>query len=295
MANRRLFGRWRRRRGGRLPGALAGLAAGAGLVYFLDPRRGPGRRSQAVQRAGRVAREMEATVEAGARDLSQRVRGIAHKARMRMARDLAPDEVVIERVRARLGRLSAHPHAIRVSCRGGHVELTGPALRAEHARVVRGVRMVRGVREVEDHLDLHETAEGVSLLHGAPAPGPAHEMPQTRWSPGARLVAGVTGAFLVLRALVGRGLMRIPAGLAGGALIARVLSESEPARREARRTAGRARGESAARAREGRREAEAHGGAWHPEAETREERREVQEVKSPAELEPGSPERPGTP
>jgi hypothetical protein len=84
--------------------------------------------------------------------------------------------------------------------------------------------------------------------------------------------------------------MRIPVGFAGAGLIARVLSESEPARREARRTAARAQGERAEQAREGRREAEAHEGAWHPEAETGGTRREVEEVKSPAELGRGSPE-----
>ncbi len=270
MAVQRFLRRGRRRRGGRVSSALAGLAAGAGFAYFLDSRRGAGRRSQVVQRAGRVAREMEATVEAGARDLSARARGLAHEARARIESARAPDDVVVERIRARLGRLTAHAHAIRVASREGRVELTGPVLRTEHARVVRGIRMVRGVLDVEDHLEPHDASEGVSRLQGSPAqPGPLHEPPHGYRSPGLLLIAGVSGAYLVLRALLGRGLARIPAGFVGAALIARVLSESEPGRREARRIAARLAGKRAARAREGRLEAEAHEGAWHPEAETR--------------------------
>lgn len=288
MATKRLFGRRRRRGGGGLSGAVAGLAAGAGLAYFLDPRRGSGRRSQVAQRAERVAREMEATIEAGARDLEQRARGIAHEARTRISGEQAPDEVLVERVRAKLGRLTGHAHAIRVASHEGHVELRGPVLHAEHARVVRGVRMVRGVRHVEDQLDVQERAEGVSMLRGeATAAGPGDG--RARWSPGAQLLAGASGGYLLLRALFGRGLMRIVAGFAGVGLIARVLSESEPARREARRMAAREAGERAAREREERREAEAHGGAWHPEAEAGEERRE-REAKDRQQPQGGSPE-----
>jgi len=280
----RFFGRRRRSRGAGLGSALTGLAAGVGLMYFLDPRRGPGRRSQLAQRAGRVLRDVEGTVEAGARDLEHRARRLAHEARTRVERDHAPDEVIVERVRAKLGRVASHPGAIEVTVRAGHVTLAGPVFSAEHAQVFRGVRLVRGVRSVDDRLDPHETSEGVAALQGAgPRPGPRPEPLQRSWAPGTKLIAGAAGTLLLGRALFGDGLMRIPAGIAGAALLGKLMGESGAVTREARRAA-RAASEATNRDRERRGAREGHRGAWHSEPE-------VQEVKSPAELERGSPPR----
>ncbi len=273
MKSARNGSRRRRRGGGRLAGGLAGVAAGAGLMYFLDPRRGAARRAQVTQRAGRAAREVERGVEAGARDLEHRARGLAHEVKARVSRERPPDEVVAERVRAKLGRLAARPGAIEVGVLGGTVELSGPVFAAEHVRVIRGVRTVRGVICVEDRLEPHETAEGVHALQGAgPSAGPRPEPLQHRWAPGTKLIAAAVGSALVGRALFG-GLLGILAGVAGAALLAQMLARSGAARGDARRAAKAARdlvrGE--------------HGGA------------EVQEVKSPAELEQGGGGAGGTP
>ncbi|HEY6002018.1 MAG TPA: BON domain-containing protein [Anaeromyxobacter sp.] len=207
-------------------------------------------------------------MEAGARDLRHRARGLAHEAAARVERDLASDDVIVERVRAKLGRLSAHPSAIRVASRGGRVELSGPIFSAERSQVLRGVRIVRGVRSVEDHLEPHEDATGVPALQGAgPMPGPRPDPLQRHWAPGTRLLAGVAGALLIGRALFGKGLGRIPAGVAGAALLGKVMGDSQAVPREARRMA-RAASDVAHRERERRSAGEAHAGAWHPEGET---------------------------
>jgi osmotically-inducible protein OsmY len=256
-----LFSRKRRsgkRRGGRLPGAVAGIAAGAGLMVLLDPRRGGSRRSRVVQRARRVLRDAEGSLEAGARDLQHRARGLAHEAVGRMAREAAPDEVVCERVRAKLGRLAAHPSAITVTVSDGHVELSGPVFSAEHGQVLWGVRLVRGVRSVEDHLEAHDTAEGVPALQGAgPHPGPRPDPLQRHWAPRTRLLAGAAGMLLLGRALFGSGLGRIPAGIFGAALLGKVVGDSGPIPRERRMGQG-----PSERERGGPPVAGAHAGAW---------------------------------
>ncbi len=282
MTFERLLGRGRRRRrgAGYLANGVAGLAAGAGLMYFLDPGRGARRRADAAQRAGRVLHDVETTVEAGARDLRHRASGLAHEARARVSQDEAYDDVIAERVRAKLGRLTAHARAVEVAVTAGRVTLSGPVFAAEHGRVVRGTRLVRGVKGVEDRLTPHDSAERVPALQGGgPSPGPRPELLQKSWSPATRLLAGAAGAFLAMRALFGKGLARIPAGIAGAALLGKVMGDSPGVPRDVRRVARRA-SAAASRATEGRREGEAHRGAWHPEPE-------VREVKSPAELEPG--------
>ncbi len=281
MMLERLLGRRRRRRGaGHLANGVAGLAAGAGLMYFLDPGRGARRRADAALRAGRVVHDVETTVEAGARDLRQRASGLAHEARARVSQHEASDDVIAERLRAKLGRLTAHARAVEVTVKAAHATISGPILAEEHARVLRGLRLVRGVKGVEDRLEPHERAEGVPALQGGgTGRGPRTAAPPRSWSPGLRLLAGVAGAFLAARALFGRGLGRIPTGIAGAALLGKVMGGSATLPREVRRVARKA-SAAASRAAEQRREGEAHSGAWHPEPE-------VREVKSPAELEAG--------
>jgi hypothetical protein len=281
MALDRLLRRKRRRTHAstRVAGGLAGIAAGIGLMYFLEPRGGPRRRSQLARRAERALHEVEGSVEAGARDLSHRARGLAHEAKARARGEDVSDEVLAERVRAKLGRLTAHPRAIEVAVRDGRVELSGPVFRAEHHQVLRGVRWVRGVRGIDDRLRPSDGAD-VAALQGAGPLRSARAAPlRSAFGPGAKLLAGAAGAALAARALLGRGMVRILAGVAGAAILGKTIGDNGPARRGARRLA-RTAAVLAHRASEERAEREEHRGAWHPGPE-------VREVKSPAELEPG--------
>jgi hypothetical protein len=223
MAHLVIFGRRRADGVGRLIGGIGGgLAAGAGLMYFLDPLRGAARRAQVRDRAASAVRSAEDLVETGARDLEHRARGLAHEAKARLEAEPPSDEVLAERVRAALGRLTSHPGAIVVSARGGEVELSGRVLATEAPRVVAGARRVRGVRGLVDHLQHHASAEGIPALQGGgPAAGPRPELPQRSWSPALRLLAGAGGLFLVARAVLGGGWMRLLHGLAGWTLLAR--------------------------------------------------------------------------
>lgn len=99
------------------------------------------------------------------------------------------------------------------------------------------------------------------------------------WSP-RQTALGVAGGALIGRAVLGRGVLRIPAGLLGASILARAVSGSPGLRRGMRR-AEEAAHDAAERLR-GREEAGA--GASEP----RPPRPEVREGKSPAELEQGT-------
>jgi hypothetical protein len=99
-------------------------------------------------------------------DLTHRAEGLLARARGAFHRGPVDDDVLVERVRAKLGRLVSHPHAIETHATDGCVRLRGPILQSEVPRLVRGVARVPGVREVLNALDVHASADNIHALHG---------------------------------------------------------------------------------------------------------------------------------
>jgi osmotically-inducible protein OsmY len=148
-----------------LAGPAGASALGAAAMYLLDPSRGKARRARlrdgVVSRVRRAAR----TGLGALRDLGRRAGGLAAEARSRLAGAAVDDDVLAERVRARVGHVVAHPHGIAVTVRGGLVALTGSVRSGDRARLTAAVAAVRGVRAVEDRL--------VVVLPSDEAAGPA--------------------------------------------------------------------------------------------------------------------------
>jgi osmotically-inducible protein OsmY len=144
---------------------LAGMAAGAALTFILDPSSGRRRRALVRDKFVRAQRTTRAAADAAVKDVSNRARGVAAATRS-MLRDEAVDAPrLVERVRATLGRATSHPRAIDVvAADGGAVILEGPILTAEAERVLSAAWSVPGVARVIDHLQRHETPEGVPSL-----------------------------------------------------------------------------------------------------------------------------------
>jgi hypothetical protein len=171
---------------------LAGAGLGAFLMFVLDPDRGGRRRAlmrDKVVRGGRLARD---GADATFRDMRQRAAGIMHEARGRMQSDEVDDQTLVERVRARLGRVCSHPRAIDVMATEGNVTLRGPILAAEVENVLGVAGAVRGVRTVNNELEPHDTSAGVPSLqgHGRVA-GPSIDILQRNWAPATRAIVGL--------------------------------------------------------------------------------------------------------
>jgi uncharacterized membrane protein len=150
---------------------LTGILLGAGLMYLLDPDRGTRRRHIARDRLGRVGRRMGNELGAAARDVKNRSAGTFAELRSRFTGDDADDAIVEERVRAKIGRLVAHPGAIDVSVIRGEASLLGSVLQHELDALLDGVGRVRGVTRVWNQLDVYPAAGGVPELQGGAAPG----------------------------------------------------------------------------------------------------------------------------
>jgi BON domain len=169
---------------------LAGLALGAGMMFLLDPGRGRRRRALIRDKAYGAARRTGRAIDAGSRHFAYRTQGVAAELKGRIRPDRASDRVVTDRVRSALGRAVSHPHAIDVSVQDGRVQLSGPILASEVDAVISTVGSVRGVSDVENHLDVHDSAENTPALQG----GRAMEDTGNAWTLGAKLLVSVAGA-----------------------------------------------------------------------------------------------------
>jgi hypothetical protein len=148
--------------------SVGAAAVGAGLMALLDPQSGKRRRAVIRDRSARAARKLGETAGKRWRDLTNRGTGAVAKVQ-RLGRDeeVVTDDVLQERVRAKVGHLVANPSSIEVTAQIGVVTLTGPVLAEEVDRLLRGVRSVRGVSGVENQLEIHVQPDQVPGLQGA--------------------------------------------------------------------------------------------------------------------------------
>jgi uncharacterized membrane protein len=204
--------------------AIAGLFAGAGLMFLLDPDRGARRRALLRDRAVSVRHRLAEGAEAAGRDLRNRAKGTAAQARSRFRREMVDDEILHERVRSALGRVVSHPGAVEVSVADGRVTLQGEVLEHEVAHLFRSVRGVRGVSDVRNELVVSSSTKGVPSLQGGRQRESRAELLQENWAPATRLAASAIGGAAVYGGLRSEGVAG-PALLAlGGMLLARALT-----------------------------------------------------------------------
>ena len=203
---------------------IAALGVGATAMYFLDPERGRRRRHLVRDKLVHAAKSSRDAVGTTSRDLANRAGGLAAVARRQLRDDWPDDGVLVDRVRAALGRAVSHPGAINAVAQEGRIVLSGAVLADEADKLVASIRRVRGVAEVVDNLERHDAAD-VPALQGEDQPAESKfELLQDNWTPAARLIAGVTGgavAALWLRDGGRRKPLNTAMGLAGAALAVR--------------------------------------------------------------------------
>ena len=151
---------------GRAISFVAGVAVGSRVMYLFDPVSGKRRRMWLRDKAVHARSVCSRALDKALRDLGNRAGGFLAQAWASLRHQAVPDEVLGERVRAKLGRVASHPNSIEVIASHGRVTLTGPILEREAERVVRQLYSVRGVRYVENKLEVHKEAGDVPGLQG---------------------------------------------------------------------------------------------------------------------------------
>jgi hypothetical protein len=204
---------------------LAAFGLGAALMYLYDPQSGRRRRALLRDQVDHTVRKLQEAERAVVHDASQRAMGLMAQAR-RIIRGEGPvdDAVLVERVRAALGRGTSHPGAIEVTASGGAVCLSGPVLAEEADTLIDCVSQVRGVQSVDSQLTLHTDADGIPALQGGE---PRGEWAQENWSPSARVLAGAAGAALAAAGMLRGGLGGWLLGTIGGALFTRAATNRD--------------------------------------------------------------------
>lgn len=131
---------------------LTGFVSGAAGAYFTDPAAGRRRRAYVRDKAFHYYRFGGRQLRFALRDLVFRTYGQSHRIAQMMRDERVDDDILVERVRAKLGRLVRYPHGVEVAARDGAVILKGRAMEEEVWRLHSAVARVPGVRSVQSDL-----------------------------------------------------------------------------------------------------------------------------------------------
>jgi hypothetical protein len=194
-------------------------------MFFLDPVRGRRRRGLVRDQIISFTRRCGDFFDKALRDAQHRIEGTIAETSASFRHEQVDDDVLVERVRSKIGRHVSHPRAIEVSAHDGHVVLSGAILRNEVPGLLSAVWGVRGVLDVEDRTTPHTEAGNVSDLQGGRQRwGDEPEILQANWAPATRLFMGGIGTWLLLGCLARRNLASMAWGTIGFGLLLNSMS-----------------------------------------------------------------------
>ena len=165
---------------------------GAGLVYVLDPRLGRRRRAMLRDKGVHFFKMIGRGAKITGRDIGHRFQGVISKGLRVFRKRSIIDNVLLQRVRAELGRTTTNPSGIKVNAMNGEVTLSGSVLQHEYRPLLKRIQKVAGVRYVVDRLTPRLPISESSFDESEPTSRTGH------WTPAKRafaITAGV-GAFL---------------------------------------------------------------------------------------------------
>jgi osmotically-inducible protein OsmY len=138
------------------------FAAGAAAMYLLDPETGRRRRALVRERSGGAARDLEDSLRSAGRDAKNRMRGRVAETKSHLAGEPVDDDMLNDRIHAKIGHLMDRPGKVDVQVHGGHVVLSGEAPDDEAAALSRYIAGMQGVSDVENRLSARATGQDAS-------------------------------------------------------------------------------------------------------------------------------------
>jgi len=150
---------------GTLANVAMAFAAGALVMYLMDPNTGRRRRAIVRDRGVSMRHDAERYVRGKSKRAVDRLRGVAARTRAGLTAEPIDDDLLHERIRSRLGRLVAHPHDVEVHVRDGRVQLKGHVAEEEFHDLLHTVSSMRGVQNLESLLRTNPALSQSSAPH----------------------------------------------------------------------------------------------------------------------------------
>lgn len=147
---------------------VGGLGLGAAIMYFFDPDRGSRRRALVRDKCESAANKTGDYAGKLSRDLRNRAYGVVAETKARLRHEEVTDDLLVERVRSKLGRL--HNVASEITANDGVVTLRGPIVAEKMPQILRAVKYVRGVKGIDNQLEIQSEPESASPTQDTPAP-----------------------------------------------------------------------------------------------------------------------------
>lgn len=224
-------------------GWLGTAALGALAMYLSDPDKGRRRRALARDKIRHYGLTAVRGADVATRDSYNHIRGFLARTVNWISRhglySKTDDQIVAARVRAKLGRVVSHPHAIHVDVYQGRASLSGPILATEKKGLLNAVRTIPGVADIDDRLAAHKRPEGIPALQGGSGRTPARSgFMQANWTPALRGLAVLGGSALGYYGLARRTPLGVALAAAGITFFMRGLTNT-PMRRLTGASAGR--------------------------------------------------------
>ena len=136
------------------------FAAGAAVMYYLDPEGGRLRRARVREGGADLRHKLQEATQAGSRRRAERKHGTVMPERTRVRTEPVDDALLRDRIRSRLGHVVAHSSTLLVDVEAGHVVLGGAVAAGEIEPVVLAVAEIPGVRSVDNRLSVQAPAGG---------------------------------------------------------------------------------------------------------------------------------------
>jgi hypothetical protein len=139
-------------------GAAALVGLGAGLMFFFDPKNGARRRTTVRNKTAHGYRTTADHVRRTSTNVANRARGLAAMATSACgAAEVPNDDVLLARVKSRIGHVLADSRAIEVKTDHGLVSVAGKIGYRDAQKMLKTIASIRGVSALENHLAIETT------------------------------------------------------------------------------------------------------------------------------------------